>query len=223
MVFLIVSADKPLCTYLTAQLKKHFGELSVVLCALDNFNASKFIVSHSPSVIIFDFRTPGPGIFNLVRHFLPGAERLFFLIQAAQNIALKAIQNGILGLYDIPSQIKILIQDIHRHVNVNLTQSIERKMFELRNMLGLNQKILICQDSGFCELFVNEIVYLQQSERGLRIVLLHKIMDLKHLDIEAMEAQLSGNQFCRFGKSLVVNLNRMEKLVRLAEGCRLCC
>lgn len=221
MVFLIVSADAEMRQFLTQQLKMHFGELSEVLYAFNNFNASRFIINHSPAAILLDFRTPGPGVFQLVRNFLPSPARLYFMVQAAQNIALRAIQSGVSGIYDIPAQTHALMQDINRHLNLNPLQSVEKTLLELKNNFNLNQKILIHQNSCFHEVFANEIVYLQQNEKGLNLVLLHKSLNIHQLNIETILVQLSGSQFCRFGKNLVVNLNRIEKLVQLTKGCYL--
>lgn len=219
MVFLIVSADAEMRQFLTQQLKMHFGELSEILYAFNNYDATRFIVNHSPTVILLDFRTPGPGVFQLVRNFSPAPTRLYFMVQTSQNIALKAIQSGVLGLYNMPEQTNALMQDINQNINLNHLQSVEKTLCELKNKVELNQKILIHQDSCFHEVFANEIVYLQQNEEGLNIELLHKSLNINQLNIETVLDQLSGSPFCRFGKNLVINLNRIEKLVQLTKGC----
>lgn len=203
-------------------IERYFSEkLKLVAMAGSVKQGVEEIYRHSPELVFLDIEMPVENGFKLFEYFKKYDFDVIFTT-AHNHYAIDAIKHAALDYLLKPINFIDLKDALQRfeEKQKNPSQNLRMKamMSNLLNGTLINQKVALPTMDGFRLIKLNEIIYCEASESYCFIHITGEEKIVVPKTLKSIEMMLSNKIFHRIHKSFLVNLNYVERFVKV-DGC----
>lgn len=216
MNVIIVDDEKNARLALKGILEEHFPEVTLLDECKDIPEAVKSIRKHQPDLVFLDISMPGYSGLELFKFF--DDEELNFkvvFVTAYQEYALNAFELSAVDYILKPVRMEALKKALRK---LEYHQLMNIKVLQSHLEPSLPQKVALQTGDGLIFLKLDDIIYLKADGSYTHFITLDKkkiIVSKKIADFERLEQM---GPFMRIHRSHVVNLNRIQKIMKQDGG-----
>ena len=211
----IIIEDQPGCRKMLEDLLVPHESLEVVGSYGTAENALKEVIQKNPQLILLDVELPGKSGFE----FLADLQRLnihpcVIFTTAYDHYAIQAIKHAAFDYLLKPIDLDELALTINRFLSSSLQCGIEEKIDRLLAHVNPKNKLRFNTRQGFILISPNDIIYCQADWNYTEVYLGKEKKEVVTLNIGKVGEMLPSDQFFRINRSVMVNINFLEKLSR---------
>ena len=226
LITVIIVDDEPLVRERISTLLQQAGDFTVIAECSNGNEAVAAINRHSPQVVFLDVQMPEKDGFGVLRELNPELAPIIVFITAYSDFALDAFENHALDylLKPIESErFANMLSEVRSRVSQSELADIGTKFHELlkaetkkaeevyatRLAVKEDKKIVLVKtkDIDWIEADGNYVV-IHKGEERLRM----------RETLNALEAKLDPNSFCRIHRSYLVNVEFVSSLQHMYKG-----
>ena len=220
---LIVDDEKNARENLALMLEDHCPHVVVVGLAEDIDQAEVAIAKHQPDVVFLDIRMPsGSEGFELL-HRIPNRQFLVVFVTAFRDFALEAFHANAIHYLLKPIDIGELIGAVNKVGEQSLRikgSTHEQHAYQhqleslVANWAGAPRRLAISHQKGIKMISTDEIIFLEAEGNYTTFHLSAGRTFIDTRTIKTYEQMLPAKQFLRTHRSYMVNLDKVDQLLR---------
>jgi two-component system LytT family response regulator len=182
--------------------------------------AVKRICETFPELLFLDIQMPGMNGFELLERLREAQVHPTVIFTTAYDrFAVEAIKTAAFDYLLKPIDKKLLKQSIDRFFVTRHKKSVAERYLDLLRAVNPNQKVRLSTAGGFIVLHMNDILYIKADWNYARVYLSDEQIEPITMNLGAVEKRLPMTRFMRINRSVIVNLNYLKRVRRLAREC----
>jgi len=180
------------------------------------------IVRTSPDIVFLDIQMPKKSGFDLVRDLrqMPHPPVVVF-VTAFDQFAIEAIRVAAFDFLTKPVDPDELRQTITRFRTARESADFNSRVTTLLEQINPGKKIRFNTRSGFIAVNPEEILYIRADGNYSELFYSQEKKEVICINIGSIEELLSGNQFFRASRSVILNLSFIHRIERKTRSCEL--
>jgi two-component system, LytTR family, response regulator len=192
-----------------------------VLAGISNpKEAVAFILDNKPDLVFLDIQMPGMNGFDVIKalkeeHVSPAV----IFVTAYDRFAIDAIRLAAFDYLLKPIDTKELERCIDRYFSVVAREEQTTRYINLLESMNPGRKVKFTTSGGFLMINMNDILYIQADWNYAKIYLSKNHAETLTMNLGAVEKILPATMFMRINRSVIVNLNHLYRVKRIARQC----
>ena len=206
-----------------AELEERLSAFREIKVLAQFTNPSKVvteILRLQPEVIFLDVQMPEMSGFEVVEALdQAGFHPSIIFVTAFDKYAIEAIHHAAFDFLLKPATEEELARVIHRLTNTTVPTDNESMIKTLLEKVNPKKRIKLSTSGGFVLLNTSHILYVEADWNYSDIYFDETTKHMVTVNIGALEKMLPESDFCRIGRSIIININyltRVNRLKRLA-------
>jgi len=196
-------------------LQKEFPQIEISAQTDNAQNALELIMDKSPDLLFLDIQMPGNDGFWLADKISKlKIKPCIIFVTAYDEYAIEAIKYAAFDFLTKPVIPDVLRETIKRF-NKSYGENIQNQKFDRLNEFLNRNKIKFNTFDGFVLLDYRDIIFCEADGNYSNIHLINGKKEIVTLQLGVVEKKLSEFSFIRANRSLLINVNYIEKFNRL--------
>lgn len=218
----IIVEDEPhLRAELRDQLRAQWPELEILAEAENGIEAIRLIEQYQPQIVFLDIQIPGINGMDLAQH-IPAQTQIVF-VTALDEHALSAFEKGAVDYLVKPISASRLATTIHRlKTRGSLSRPLVMSRVDSENthlpksepLVSYLKWLKVSVSDSVRLIMVNEVLYFQSTDKYTNVVTKQGEAIIR-LTLKNLVEQLHPDHFAQIHRSTIVNLQAIEKIVRV--------
>ena len=196
-------------------LQKEFPQIEIAAQTDNAQNALELIMDKSPDLLFLDIQMPGKDGFWLADKISKLKYKpCIIFVTAYDEYAIEAIKYAAFDFLTKPVIPEVLRETISRFNESKAENNHNQKFDRLNEFLNRN-KIKFITLEGFVLIDYSNIIYCEADGNYTNIHLVDGKKEIVSLQLGVIEKKLSDFSFIRVNRSLLININYIQKFNRL--------
>lgn len=217
----IIVDDEIIAIKILQQLLKKFKEINVIATAQNVDDAKKYIIQYQPDIVFLDIQLPRKNGFDLINEIknLDVNPSIIFAT-SYDKYAIKAVRHSAFDYLLKPINLDDLKKSISRYIALR-NEKDKNKNHDYEKFLS--NKIQFKTRTSLIFINPDNIIYVKAEDNYSDIFLKDDKHYLVTSYLSVVLKKLPSNNFARINRSLVINLNFLEKIDRKKRLCVIEC
>lgn len=192
-----------------------------VLAGINNSKeAVAFILENKPDLVFLDIQMPGMNGFDVIKALkAENVSPAVIFVTAYDRFAIDAIKMAAFDYLLKPIDTKELERCLDRYFSVVANEEQTARYVNLLESMNPNRKVKFTTSGGFLMINMNDILYIQADWNYAKIFLSKNHSETLTMNLGAVEKILPATIFMRINRSVIVNLNHLYRVKRMARQC----
>ncbi len=219
----IIVDDEITAIKILKQLLKKYKEINIVATAQNINDAKNLIIQYQPDIVFLDVQLPGKNGFDLINDIKDfNIKPAIIFATSYDKYAIKAIQNSAFDYLLKPIDPVELKRAITRYISFkNETDEIKHDNFDKNS--NMSPKIQFKTRNSLIFINTDDIIYVKADGNYSDIFLKNDKHFLVTSYLSVVLEKLPLNTFVRISRSIIINLNFLEKIIRKKKLCIIEC
>ena len=178
------------------------------------------LLDTKPDLVFLDIHMPGTSGFDILRKLKKqGFEPAVIFVTAFDHYAIEAIKSAAFDYLLKPVEAEELQKSLDRFFTTFATEGSKPRLVSLLETLDAKKKIRFNNSGGFVIVNPEDIIYVEADWNYSRIFTGPDKSETVTMNIGAVEEVLPARSFMRISRSVIINLNYLARVKRLARKC----
>ena len=183
-------------------------------------DAVTFIIENKPDLVFLDIQMPGMNGFDVIKNIhAEGVEPAIIFITAYDRFAIDAIKHSAIDYLLKPVDTKELSKSLDKYFRFVSKEQQTAKYMRLLESVNPNRKVKFTTSGGFLVVNMNDILFIQADWNYAKVYLSKEHSETLTMNLGAVEKILPATSFMRINRSVIVNLNHLHRVKRIARKC----
>jgi DNA-binding LytR/AlgR family response regulator len=216
---LIVDDEEEARNILERQLLR-FSDIQVVGKAACSDEALEMIIQTQPDIVFLDIQMPGKDGFSLVQEMKKYLVRTTVIfVTAHAEYAISALKVAAFDYLLKPVIFDELKETLLRYKNEKRLENNEKKIDQLLELIHREGKLKFNTRTGYILIAPDDITYCEADVNYSTLVLGSDRKEVITINLGKLEEMLSGHNFHRISRSVLINTRFLSKVDRKSHVC----
>ncbi|MCD6112767.1 MAG: response regulator transcription factor [Bacteroidales bacterium] len=215
----IIVDDELIAIRILKQLLKKYKEINIVATAQNIDDAKNLIIQYQPDIVFLDIQLPGKNGFDLINDIKDfNIKPAIIFATSYDKYAIKAIQHSAFDYLLKPIDPVELNRAITKYISLK-KETNETKQENFDKNSNLSPKIQFKTRTSLVFINTDDIIYVSAEGNYSDIFLKNNKHFIVTSYLSVVLEKLPSNTFARISRSVVINLNFLEKIIRKKKLC----